>query len=183
MFGTSAMYHRPSWGPKARQVMRRLDHAAIFLLIAGTNTPLALLALDSTQAGGCLAGWHAAAGQGLGGQQCRVRTRSCLPAFFVTLPTGRPATPVAPTVPTRHRSSHPARLPRSPLGCWRWCGAARWQASHSASSSRMRPRRWRPRCMWRWGGRCCPLRGSTTTPWRGWMWASSWRGASSTAWG
>ncbi|EFN54069.1 hypothetical protein CHLNCDRAFT_36267 [Chlorella variabilis] len=71
MFGTSAMYHRPSWGPKARQVMRRLDHAAIFLLIAGTNTPLALLALDSTQAGGCLAGWHAAAGQGLGGQQCR----------------------------------------------------------------------------------------------------------------
>lgn len=45
MFGTSATYHRADWGPKGRVVMRRLDHAAIFLLIAGTNTPLALLAL------------------------------------------------------------------------------------------------------------------------------------------
>lgn len=40
LFGVSALYHRPSWGPKARQWMRRFDHASIFLLIAGTGTPL-----------------------------------------------------------------------------------------------------------------------------------------------
>lgn len=35
MFGASALYHRPTWQPKARVFFRRLDHAAIFLLIAG----------------------------------------------------------------------------------------------------------------------------------------------------
>lgn len=49
MFGASALYHRPTWQPEARQLMRRLDHAAIFLLIAGTNTPLALVALEPSQ--------------------------------------------------------------------------------------------------------------------------------------
>ena len=42
-FGVSALYHRPAWGTRARLVMRRLDHAAIFLLIAGTYTPVSLL--------------------------------------------------------------------------------------------------------------------------------------------
>ena len=42
-FGVSALYHRPSWGDRARLLMRRLDHAAIFLLIAGTYTPVCLL--------------------------------------------------------------------------------------------------------------------------------------------
>ncbi len=42
-FGVSALYHRPSWGTRARLLMRRLDHAAIFLLIAGTYTPVCLL--------------------------------------------------------------------------------------------------------------------------------------------
>lgn len=42
-FGVSALYHRPDWGTRARLVMRRLDHAAIFLLIAGTYTPVSLL--------------------------------------------------------------------------------------------------------------------------------------------
>lgn len=40
MLGTSALYHRVDWTPMARQRMRRLDHAAIFLLIAGGYTPL-----------------------------------------------------------------------------------------------------------------------------------------------
>lgn len=40
LFGISAAYHRPTWQPTARAWMRRLDHAAIFLLIAGTYTPL-----------------------------------------------------------------------------------------------------------------------------------------------
>jgi hemolysin III len=44
LFGISAIYHRPTWGTEARQIMRRLDHSAIFLLIAGTYTPFILLA-------------------------------------------------------------------------------------------------------------------------------------------
>ncbi len=43
LFTTSAVYHRPTWQPRARAWMRRLDHAAIFLLIAGTYTPICLL--------------------------------------------------------------------------------------------------------------------------------------------
>jgi hemolysin III len=42
MLGTSALYHRVTWSVRARQRMRRLDHSAIFVLIAGTYTPLAL---------------------------------------------------------------------------------------------------------------------------------------------
>jgi hemolysin III len=43
LFLTSALYHRPNWPPRARLLMRRLDHAAILLLIAGTYTPFCLL--------------------------------------------------------------------------------------------------------------------------------------------
>ncbi len=39
LFGVSALYHRPTWSPRARAWMRRLDHAAIYVLIAGTFTP------------------------------------------------------------------------------------------------------------------------------------------------
>jgi hemolysin III len=46
MFGVSALYHRITWKPRARRWMRRLDHAAIYLLIAGTYTPFALIAMD-----------------------------------------------------------------------------------------------------------------------------------------
>jgi hemolysin III len=47
MFGTSALYHRVDWRSlRARLWMRRLDHAMIYLLIAGTYTPFALLALE-----------------------------------------------------------------------------------------------------------------------------------------
>jgi hemolysin III len=46
MLGVSALYHRVVWPPGPRRWMRRLDHAAIFLLIAGTYTPFALVALD-----------------------------------------------------------------------------------------------------------------------------------------
>ncbi|MGV3623330.1 MAG: PAQR family membrane homeostasis protein TrhA [Archangium sp.] len=41
-FAVSALYHRPTWQPAARQWWRRLDHAFIMLLIAGTGTPLAV---------------------------------------------------------------------------------------------------------------------------------------------
>ncbi len=51
LFGTSALYHRVTWPtPHARRLMRRLDHSMIFLLIAGTYTPFALLVLDGTLA-------------------------------------------------------------------------------------------------------------------------------------
>jgi hemolysin III len=44
-FGVSALYHRVTWRPAPRRLMRRLDHSAIFLLIAGTYTPYGLLVL------------------------------------------------------------------------------------------------------------------------------------------
>lgn len=46
MFSISAAYHRPTWSPSARGIMRKLDHAGIYGIIAGTYTPLCLLALD-----------------------------------------------------------------------------------------------------------------------------------------
>ena len=45
MLGVSALYHRVMWKPKARLWMRRADHAGIFLLIAGTYTPVGLISL------------------------------------------------------------------------------------------------------------------------------------------
>jgi hemolysin III len=51
LFGTSALYHRINWrSESARRWMRRLDHSAIFLLIAGSYTPFALLVVDGTLA-------------------------------------------------------------------------------------------------------------------------------------
>lgn len=50
LFGTSALYHRINWSPKMRAVFRRLDHANIFLLIAGTYTPITLMALPTGKA-------------------------------------------------------------------------------------------------------------------------------------
>lgn len=46
LYGVSASYHRLPWSPPARRMMRRLDHATIFVLIAGTYTPVSLLALS-----------------------------------------------------------------------------------------------------------------------------------------
>lgn len=44
--GVSALYHRGTWAPHVRLVLRRLDHAGVYLLIAGTYTPVCLLALE-----------------------------------------------------------------------------------------------------------------------------------------
>jgi hemolysin III len=44
-FGASALYHRVTWTPRVRPWMRRVDHAGVYLLIAGTYTPVCLLAL------------------------------------------------------------------------------------------------------------------------------------------
>jgi hemolysin III len=45
LFGTSAIYHRFNWKPKAKKALKRFDHANIFVLIAGSYTPITLLAL------------------------------------------------------------------------------------------------------------------------------------------
>jgi hemolysin III len=50
LFGTSAVYHRGTWSPRTAATLRRADHSNIFLLIAGTYTPLAVLLLDRSTA-------------------------------------------------------------------------------------------------------------------------------------
>ncbi|MDR6865615.1 hemolysin III [Microbacterium resistens] len=45
LFGNSAVYHRFNWGPRVKSILKRIDHANILLLIAGTYTPIATLAL------------------------------------------------------------------------------------------------------------------------------------------
>lgn len=62
LFGTSAVYHRVDWSPLARKRIRRLDHSAIFLLIAGGYTPLFGLIPSPTGGHGALAAiWLGAA--------------------------------------------------------------------------------------------------------------------------
>ena len=48
LFSVSALYHRGRWSPRVTGALRRLDHANIFLLIAGTYTPFSLLLLHGT---------------------------------------------------------------------------------------------------------------------------------------
>jgi hemolysin III len=64
LFGTSALYHRRVWSRRMYPIMRRLDHSMIFVFIAGTYTPFAVLLLSPAAAttilavvwGGALAG-------------------------------------------------------------------------------------------------------------------------------
>lgn len=49
LFGSSAVYHRGTWSARVSAILRRLDHSNIFLLIAGTYTPLAVLLLSTQQ--------------------------------------------------------------------------------------------------------------------------------------
>ena len=50
LFGISALFHCGHWSPRGFALLRRLDHSSIFLLIAGTYTPVALLLLDQQDA-------------------------------------------------------------------------------------------------------------------------------------
>lgn len=49
LFGNSALYHRFDWQPRTKAILKRIDHANILLLISGTYTPLAVLALPPDQ--------------------------------------------------------------------------------------------------------------------------------------
>jgi hemolysin III len=63
MFGASALYHRGNWSPPVARRLLQLDHTAIFLVIAGTYTPVAMLATSGTAADVLLAlVWLIAAG-------------------------------------------------------------------------------------------------------------------------
>lgn len=64
LFGMSALYHRINWSPPVKRVLQRVDHANIFLLIAGSYTPIAVICLPPKKAtillsivwGGAIAG-------------------------------------------------------------------------------------------------------------------------------
>lgn len=49
LLSTSALYHTPTWPPRVRMWFRRVDHLAIFVLIAGSYTPMCLLALPPVE--------------------------------------------------------------------------------------------------------------------------------------
>ena len=65
LFGVSALYHRVNWRPATRRWMRRLDHSAIFVLIAGTVTPFALLVMSGPFATALLIAVWAGAAAGI----------------------------------------------------------------------------------------------------------------------
>ena len=50
LFSGSALYHRGRWSPRTKELLRRLDHSNIFLIIAGTYTPLSLMLLSTEDA-------------------------------------------------------------------------------------------------------------------------------------
>lgn len=49
LFGTSALFHRGSWSPRVKGLLRRMDHSNIYLIIAGTYTPFAVLSLPPSE--------------------------------------------------------------------------------------------------------------------------------------
>ena len=50
LFGVSALYHLGTWSPRVHTALKRLDHSNIFLIIAGTYTPFAVLLLEDRPA-------------------------------------------------------------------------------------------------------------------------------------
>ena len=63
LFTVSAIYHRGTWSPRVHEVLQRFDHANIFLLIAGSCTPFAILLLDGVEEWSMLAiSWGGALG-------------------------------------------------------------------------------------------------------------------------
>jgi len=64
LFGNSALYHRFLWSPPVKRLLKRVDHANIFLLIAGSYTPITVLALPPDKSTMLL--WLVWCGAGLG---------------------------------------------------------------------------------------------------------------------
>ena len=96
LLGTSALYHRVTWAPRPRAWMRRADHAAIFILIAGTYTAFSLVMTTQSRTMLTLA-WSAAL---LGALQSLFWPRAPRPlfvAFYLAMGWG-----VVPLVPALH---------------------------------------------------------------------------------
>ena len=82
MLGASALYHRVTWTPRARLLMRRVDHAGIYLLIAGTYTPVGLLSMHGDLQWTVLAVVWAGAGAAILAKLCWVGSPKWLSAVF-----------------------------------------------------------------------------------------------------
>jgi hemolysin III len=82
MLGASALYHRVTWSPRARPRMRRVDHAGIYILIAGTYTPVGLLSLHGSLQHVVLAVVWAGAGAAILTKVCWVGAPKWLSAVF-----------------------------------------------------------------------------------------------------
>ena len=82
MLGASALYHRVTWTPRARLRMRRVDHAGIYLLIAGTYTPVGLLGLHGDLQWIVLAIVWAGAASAIVAKLCWVGSPKWLSAMF-----------------------------------------------------------------------------------------------------
>lgn len=65
LYATSAAYHTVTWGRRMRSLLKRLDHAMIFVLIAGTYTPFCLLAANGAWGISLLAVAWSVAGAGV----------------------------------------------------------------------------------------------------------------------
>lgn len=61
LFATSAVYHLGNWGPRTHAVLRRADHANIYIIIAGSSTPVIALAMGGAKQPYLLTGVWAAA--------------------------------------------------------------------------------------------------------------------------
>ncbi len=82
MLGASALYHRVTWSPGVRPWMRRIDHAGIYLLIAGTYTPVGLLSLHGSMQWIVLAVVWGGAGAAILAKLCWVGSPKWLSAVF-----------------------------------------------------------------------------------------------------
>lgn len=82
MLGVSALYHRVTWSPRVRPWMRRADHAGIYLLIAGTYTPVGLLSMHGTLQRVVLAVVWSGAALAILTKLCWVRSPKWLSAVF-----------------------------------------------------------------------------------------------------
>ena len=86
MFGFSALYHRVDWRARVLIIMRKLDHSAIFIMIAGTFTPICLLVLPGDTGIQLLFIIWAIAGIGILQTILFTQTRYIYPGFEILLP-------------------------------------------------------------------------------------------------
>jgi hemolysin III len=86
LFGVSGLYHRGRWSPVWRRRMQRLDHATIFVMIAGSYTPICLLALHGWVAVSLLVvAWLGAVVGGVLSWYTGRRTRAVRSGLYIAL--------------------------------------------------------------------------------------------------